>query len=231
MTTAPTCQHCGVEMPSRERGRPMQFCSDRCRKAASRAGHLRTKALTLVVDTEEPKRTKNSKQEQGVICPKIAFSENQPLRFEQVNEVTWKLTNGSGTDVPTSHGQWGGYRTTKALAWVINVGPGVWVARCRDMTSEPPLSLSRAKAAAQRMVVAGLHDHRVTDPVDYLNQLTLRRGDLDGTDTSTKTATVPISQNSLRRPVVDLVGTDPELLAAIIEVECHADRDEIEAAA
>jgi len=38
-------------------------------------------------------------------------------------------------------------------------------------------------------------------------------------------------QYSLRRPVVDLVGTDPELLAAIIEVECHADRDEIEAAA
>ena len=39
------------------------------------------------------------------------------------------------------------------------------------------------------------------------------------------------SDKSSRRPVVDLVGTDPELLAAIIEVECHADRDEIEAAA
>ena len=33
--------------------------------------------------------------------------------FEKVNEVTWKLTNGEMTNVPASHGQWGGYRTPR----------------------------------------------------------------------------------------------------------------------
>ena len=28
------------------------------------------------------------------------------LTFEQVNEATWKLTNGEMTNVPASHGQW-----------------------------------------------------------------------------------------------------------------------------
>jgi hypothetical protein len=226
MTTSPTCQHCGVRVLSRERGRPIQFCSDRCRKAAKRTGYLRTKKLTLIVDSGPPKLSKNSKQEQGVICPKIGFSENEPLRFEQVNEVTWKLTSGSGADVPASRGQWGGYRTTKALAWVINVGPGVWAARCRDMASEP-LPLTRAKTAAQRMVVAGLHDHRVTCPVDHLNQMALRGGDPN----KTETAKVPILPCSLRGAVVDLVGIDPKLLAATVEIECHPDRNEVEAAA
>jgi hypothetical protein len=40
------------------------------------------------------------------------------LSFEQVNEITWKLTNGEMTNVPACHGFWGGYRTTKAIAWV-----------------------------------------------------------------------------------------------------------------
>jgi hypothetical protein len=29
------------------------------------------------------------------------------FRFEKVNEVTWKLTNGELTDIPPSHGQSG----------------------------------------------------------------------------------------------------------------------------
>jgi len=226
MATTCKCQHCGVEVLPRERGRPIQFCSDRCRKAASRANPLRTKRAALVVYSGQAKPTKNNKQKQGVICPKIGFSGTTPLRFEQVNEATWKLTSGSGTDVPTSHGQWGGYRTTKALAWVMLVGPGVWVARCKNLASGP-LSLTRAKAAAERMVVAGLHDHRVTDPVNYLNRLVLRAGGPDKTGSVKE----PILPCSWRGPVVDLVGTNPEPLAAIIEIECHADRDEIEAAA
>ena len=43
------------------------------------------------------------------------------LRFERLNEVTWKLTNGEMTNVPACHGFWGGYRTSKAIAWVIQV--------------------------------------------------------------------------------------------------------------
>ena len=50
------------------------------------------------------------------------------FRFEQVNEVTWKLTNGEITETPASHGQWGSCRTTNALAWVIRVAPRKWLA-------------------------------------------------------------------------------------------------------
>ena len=62
------------------------------------------------------------------------------LTFEQVNEATWKLTNGEMTNVPASHGQWGGYRTSKAIAWVINVAPNAWLARSGDQTSNPSSS-------------------------------------------------------------------------------------------
>ena len=142
-----TCQHCGVEVQSRQRGRPIKFCSDRCRKAASRKGNLRTKKAILKDSTGLQKHLKISKQKQQVACPEIEFSEKTPLRFEQVNEVTWKLTDGTDTDVPASHGQWGGYRTTKAVAWIMEVGPKQWVARCGDMASEA-LPLAQAKTAA-----------------------------------------------------------------------------------
>jgi hypothetical protein len=71
------------------------------------------------------------------------------FRFEEVNEVTWKLTGGEGTNVPGSRGQWGGYRITKALAWVINIGSGYksWLARCGDR-SIGPTTIGKAKAAA-----------------------------------------------------------------------------------
>ena len=42
------------------------------------------------------------------------LSQKSKLRFERMNEVTFKLTDGEVTNVPASHGQWGGYRTTKA---------------------------------------------------------------------------------------------------------------------
>jgi hypothetical protein len=52
-------------------------------------------------------------ENQGPQEPKIDLTDNRPeLAFEQVNDVTWKLTDGVGTN------QWdgyrGGYRTTRA---------------------------------------------------------------------------------------------------------------------
>ena len=50
-----TCQHCEIEVESKQRGRPIKFCSERCRKAASRRGHLRTKRriATIVPDCKK----------------------------------------------------------------------------------------------------------------------------------------------------------------------------------
>jgi hypothetical protein len=75
------------------------------------------------------------------------LSQKTKLHFERVNEATFKLTDGESTNVPASHGQWGGYRTTKAVASVINVAPGQWLARCRDEASAPS-SFNEAKADA-----------------------------------------------------------------------------------
>src|SRR4029079_5335495 len=56
------------------------------------------------------------------LAPKQRPPNHSRFKFEKVNEVPWKLTNGEMTNVPASHGQWGGYRTSKAVAWVIDVG-------------------------------------------------------------------------------------------------------------
>jgi hypothetical protein len=69
------------------------------------------------------------------------LSRKSHLCFERVNEATFKLTDGECTDVPTSHGQWGGYRTTKAVAWVINKANALAMARgaCGDYFIENPV--------------------------------------------------------------------------------------------
>jgi hypothetical protein len=59
---------------------------------------------------------------------------SEKLDFEQVNEITWKLTNGEMTQVPACHGFWDGYRITKAIARIIDVGvtKPAWLVRYRD---------------------------------------------------------------------------------------------------
>ena len=98
------------------------------------------------------------------------------FKFERVNEVTWKLTNGEQTNVPASHGQWGGYRTTKALAWVICIVSGKWLARCSEMVCGPS-SLNRAKSAAMAMAKGAVGDYQVTNALSHLNGLTARLSD------------------------------------------------------
>ena len=90
------------------------------------------------------------------------------FRFEQVNEVTWKLTNGEINENPASHGQWGSYRTTKALAWVICIAPRQWLARYGDMVCGP-LSLPKAKAAAMAMAKGAAGDYHIEDSIAHLD--------------------------------------------------------------
>src|SRR5262245_49038861 len=58
---------------------------------------------------------------QDVTPPKIEISRDRSLCWEQVNEVTWKLTDGDQIRVPAAHGKWGGFNTTRALAWVTQI--------------------------------------------------------------------------------------------------------------
>jgi hypothetical protein len=144
------CLICGESLTANPLGRPQRFCSHRCRqadrKSLSRArnglryrtGRVKPKSASQRIET-----TVEFKQES--LSPK-----RQPLTCERVNEVTFKITNGELTNVPTSHGQWGGYRTKKALAWVINVGPNSWLARCGNQACGPS-TFPQAKADALAM--------------------------------------------------------------------------------
>ena len=113
----------------------------------------------------------------------LATKERPPnpsrFKFERINEVTWKLTNGELITVPASHGQWGSYRATKALAWVICLVPGNWLARCGDQACGPA-SLSEAKAAAMRMAKGAVGCFVVIDPVTHLNGLAALLADREG---------------------------------------------------
>jgi len=171
------CEHCNALVPETKRGRPQRFCSDRCRQAHRkvglrpgngpryRTGRVRQKTVLQGADFTnefEPKK----------------LSQKTNLRFERVNEVTFRLTDGEVANVPASHGQWGGYRTTKAVAWVIKIGPDAWLARCGDRSCGP-MTFDKAKADALNMAKGFYHEVRLRDPVAYLNRLYARIADHD----------------------------------------------------
>ena len=173
------CLHCEKPITRAARGRPQRFYCDAHRKAYGRLnGHEKSHpGPPHRVGEKSPKSSLQGIEIQSVFCPEIAISEKPTLHFEEVNGVTWKLTNGEMTNVPASHGQWPGFRTTKALAWLMNLGwssnSSAWVACCADERSEP-MSLSEAKAAAKAMVRGAVGDYTITDPIRHLNGLSAR---------------------------------------------------------
>ena len=126
---------------------------------------------------ERQKQASQHLENTRVLEAKKRPSNPSRFKFEQVNEVAWKLTNGEITETPASHGQWGSCRTTKATAWVIWVAPRKWLARYGDMVCGP-LSLPKAKAAAMAMAKGRPGDYHVRKPIAHLNELTARLIDL-----------------------------------------------------
>jgi hypothetical protein len=115
---------------------------------------------------------------QGIEKPRVLETKKRPpnpsrFTWKRVNEVTWKLTNGEVTNVPASHGQWAGHRTTTAIAFTICMLPGHWLARCGDWAAGPT-TLVKAKSAAMAMAKGAVGDFRLTNPIAHLNGLTAR---------------------------------------------------------
>jgi hypothetical protein len=172
------CEHCNEPVAETKRGRPARFCKDKCRQAHRknistakndlryRTGRLKPKVASQVTDLAGGFEPEN-------------LSQKSHLHFERVNEVTFKLTDGELTTVPASHGQWGGYRTTKVIASVISVAPGRWLARCRDEASGPS-PFNEAKANALAMAKGAPGDYSIENPIDHLNGLQARLLDSDG---------------------------------------------------
>jgi hypothetical protein len=101
----------------------------------------------------------------------VPASAYKHLKLEQVNAITWKVVDPDiKTDVPAKLGHWAGYRTTKPLAWVIDLGHGQWTARCGNEVCNPT-NLAEAKRQALAMAVGAIGDYRVSDPVRELQEL------------------------------------------------------------
>ena len=108
---------------------------------------------------------------QGLQEPKfILTSSPRDLRFEEINPVTIKLTDGRGSLVPACHGHWAGYQTTRAIAWLMGIGNGRWIVRYRDKASKP-MKLPAAKRYALEMVNGVRPGRKITDPISDLNRM------------------------------------------------------------
>jgi hypothetical protein len=164
------CEHCNEPLPETERGRPRRFCpGDRCRQAYRKIASTPQYGLRYRTGPVKPKAASQVPDLSGEFRPENP-SQKTDLRFERVNQATFKLTDGENTNVTASHGQWGGYRTTKAVAWVINILPGQWLARRRDEASGPS-SFNEAKANALAMATGAPGDYFIENPIDHLNGL------------------------------------------------------------
>jgi hypothetical protein len=109
-------------------------------------------------------------ENQGLQEPKSGLSKSaRDLQFEQINEVTWKLTDGRGTNA-WSGDRSGGYRTTRAVAWLMGIGNGRWIVRYRNKASRP-MKLPAARKYALEMVKGIRPGRVVTDPIGDLNRM------------------------------------------------------------
>ena len=172
------CEHCNEPVAETKRGRPARFCKDKCRQAHRKSLATAKNDLRYRTGRSKPKSASQASDLAWDFEPEN-LSQKSHLRFERVNDVTFKLTDGEATNVPASHGQWGGYRTTKAVAWVINLARGQWLARCRNEVSGPS-SFNEAKANALAMARGAPGDYFIENPIDHLNGLQARLFDSDG---------------------------------------------------
>ena len=158
------CEHCKEPVPETKRGRPQRIPFGQMPTSApENQCHCRTWPQIPDRATEAKSGYTKLPEVSREFEPEN-LSQKTNLRFERVNEVTFKLTDGEGTNVPASHGQWGGYRTTKAVAWVINIAPGQWLARCRNEASGPS-SFNEAKANALAMARGACADYFVANRI------------------------------------------------------------------
>jgi hypothetical protein len=110
-----------------------------------------------------------SLENQGLQEPEIDLSDN--LTFQRVNEITWKLTDGRGSNA-WSGNRGRGHRTTRAVAWLMGIGAGLWVVRYRDKSSKP-MKLPKAKTYALEMVKGIRPGKVIADPIGRLQRLQL----------------------------------------------------------
>jgi hypothetical protein len=167
------CEHCNEAVVENKRGRPQRFCSDRCRQAHRKIAVTTENGLKYRPSRLSPKLASKATEVTKEFKPENPSPKTLPLRCERINDSTFKVTDGELTNVPASHGQWPGYRTTKALAWIIKLDSEAWLARCGNQICNPT-SFNKAKSHALAMARGAEGDYFVADPIRELNQLQVR---------------------------------------------------------
>jgi hypothetical protein len=172
------CEYCGEVLLERERGRPQRFCSDRCRQAHRKIVSTGKNGLRYRAGLVKPKIASQIIEKTRGFEPENLSPKPLSLHCERVNDSTFKITNGELTNVPASHGQWSGYRTTRALAWIIKLESDAWLARCGDQVCGPSY-FTEAKSNALAMARGADGDYFVRNPISHLNGLQARLIDRD----------------------------------------------------
>jgi hypothetical protein len=131
------------------------------------------------------------------------FEEWRPRTSKRATCITYKLTDGQ--QVNTGYG-----RTSRPLGYVMEIAEGRWMARVRNLRSDP-LPLGAAKKSAIEL-------YRSRDkgqPRDWIHELNNLVAYLKDEETKPK-----LNVKALRCPLVDLVGLESEQLAHVVGVEC-----------
>jgi hypothetical protein len=215
----PGCLHCGEPIEDGGTGRPRRFCSDECRDQArrrrnlartgrARRGRKASHETPPQWGTADPAKVeKNLAQNQELAVPQKSISGNRPLRWDRINAVTWKLTDGEIARVSAeAAGTRTGFNVSRAVAWVIDVGwvagRVVWFARVHDERGDwsfGSTTIERAKAAAERRVNHAPFDPR-PDERAFLGPVDLNRvaaGLLDQSTAIPALLTMPIERTKM----------------------------------
>ena len=163
-----SCQTCGAALRLAPSGRRKRFCSDACRQAAFRNEMTANKAPSYptkgyqncaseLIETQNDFLSRNEELELSRSSPRSS----KQLEFEKQNRLTYKLTDG--VQINTGSG-----RASRALGYVMEVFPGRWMARVRNLGSDL-LSFGAARQEAVR-----LYRCREKGPSDWIRELNLR---------------------------------------------------------
>ena len=205
-----SCQQCGTKLKLAPSGRRRRFCSGACRQATFRNEMTANKAPgypskgyeNCASELIETQNDFLSRKEELELSPSSAHSSKEPI-LEKQNRLTYKLTDG--VQINTGSG-----RASRALGCVMEVLPGRWMARVRNLGGDL-LSFGAAKQEAVR-----LYRCRDKGTIDWICQLNLR-------------VAAEISRTALasdkRKTPVDLIGgerqghVDPKIRATVLDAE------------
>jgi hypothetical protein len=213
-----SCQKCGAKLKLAPTGRRKRFCSDACRQAAFR-NEMTGLAFGIGEEISAHEATENKgrflSRNEELALPRSSARSSKQLKFEKQNGVTYKLTDGQ--QVNTGCG-----RASRALGYIVEVFPGRWMARVRNLCSDL-LPFGAVKQEAVR-----LYGCRGENGLDWIRELSVRcAGEIDRSAPANEKRKTSFDLMGGGKPWLNPVHVDMEVIRKVIEVEtCKPLRDD-----